>query len=92
MIPTRLRLTSEIEEGGGWVAYQEGTLAAMLPLEDILAASGLDGSTDAVLLCGTLPAIGGVRAAPAMRMALEDAARGRRIELSYRAVALPEVA
>ena len=86
-----LRLASWIEEDGAWVPYQEGTLAAMLPLADIVAASGLDGSSDAVLLCGTLPAIGGVRAAPAMRMRLEDPDGGA-IELAYRTRVLSEIA
>ena len=89
-----LTLASEIEEGGAWTGYQRGRLSAMLPLRDLIAASGLDGSLDAVLLCGTLPATGGVRAAPAMRMRLSDPDphAGRAIELSYRTHALPEVA
>ena len=87
-----LTLSSAIEEDNGWTEYQRGTLAAMLPLDEIVAASGLDGSVDAVLLCGTLPAIGGVRAATAMRMALGDPLEGRTIELSYRTNVLPEAA
>ena len=84
-----LELRSWVAEGGGWVPYQDGTLAAMLPLDEIVAASGLDGSVDAVLLCGTLPAIGGVRAHAAIRCELRDPARDAAIGLEYRTVVLP---
>ena len=90
--PDALELRSWIAQGDGWTPYQEGTLAAMLPLDEITAASGLDGSTPAVLLCGTLPAIGGVRPAASMRLELRDARRGRTIEMRYRTHVLPIVA
>ena len=82
-----LRLRSWVVEGGDWVPYQDGALSAMLPLDEIVAATDLDGSSEAVLLCGTLPAMGGVRPASAMRMELADGERT--IALEYRTVVLP---
>ena len=79
-------------ENGEWVPYQEGTLAAMLPLDAIVAASGLrDGEDEAILLCGTLPARGGVRPASAMRLHLVHPTWDSTIELAYRTHALPIV-
>ena len=90
--PDAVELRSWIRQGDGWVAYQEGTLAAMLPLDEIVGASGLGGEAEAFLLCGTLPAIGGVRAASAMRMELSDPGTGRTIALGYETRSLPIVA
>ena len=85
-----LRLTSEVEEDGRWTPYQEGRLDALLPLRELLAAAAPAENTVAFL--GTLPAIGGVRPAAAMRLLLEDGEAGRRIALRYRAEALPVIA
>lgn len=82
-----LRLRSWVDEGGGWRDYQDGTLAAIRPLVDLEAACPL--GEGHAMLCGTLPALGGVRPAPAFRMALEDPATGRVIEHAYRIEALP---
>ena len=80
----------------GWTLYQEGTLAAIRPLEALLAASPLgDGTLDATrpgaMLCGTLPAIGGVRASGAFRVELLDPATGERLRHAYTIRPLPEV-
>ncbi len=85
-----LHLRCEIEEDGGWVTYQDGTLAAIRPLAELIDAAALpDG---AAMLCGTLAAIGGVRPAARYRMTLEDPVRARRIRLDYSVKTLPIVA
>jgi hypothetical protein len=82
-----LELRSWIEEAGGWVLYQEGTLAAIRPLPDLLAAAPL--AEGEAMLCGTLPALGGVRPGPRWRMALHDPARSRTLTLDYTVDPLP---
>jgi hypothetical protein len=89
-----LRLQSWIEEDGREIAYQEGTLASLVPAPDLLARF-LDGKAapeGLVISCGTLGAIGGVRASTAFRMRLEDPATGRAITHAYRTTVLPKVA
>jgi len=84
-----LVLRSWIEDGDDWLPYQEGTLASIRPLAELADGAGLaDGDA---LFCGTLPAIGGVRASAGFRMALEDQVLGRRIETTYRSEPLPVV-
>jgi len=85
-----LHLRTQIEEGGAWVVYQEGPLAQIRPLGDLLAAADLP--EGAAILCGTLGAIGGVRAATRYRMALVDPVRGQEIALRYDVQVLPSVA
>lgn len=84
-----LELATDVEEDGGWVRYQEGTLAAIRPLPELIAGAGLP--DQAAMLCGTLPAIGGVRPAARYRMALTDPVRGREIRLEYSVTALPVI-
>ena len=79
-----------IEEGGEWVTYQQGSLANIRPLGDLISASGF--ADNAAMLCGTLSAIGGVRPATQYRMELEDPIRNRRITLEYSVRQLPIVA
>lgn len=85
-----LQLLCEIEEGGEWVTYQEGTLAAIRPLAELLSGSGLGGN--AAMLCGTLGARGGVRPAARYRMSLSDPKTGEAIHLDYAVRVLPIVA
>ncbi|MFK7793210.1 MAG: DUF2848 domain-containing protein [Devosiaceae bacterium] len=85
-----LQLSSTIEEGGIRVAYQNGTLDAIRPLVELLERNAL-GEGDA-MLCGTLPAIGGVRPSAKFQMALSDPANGRSIEASYGVQSLPVIA
>ncbi|MEL6169730.1 MAG: DUF2848 domain-containing protein [Pseudomonadota bacterium] len=85
-----IQMTTEIETRSGWTRYQEGTLAAIRPLPDLITDAALpDG---AAMLCGTLPAIGGVRPAERYRMALVDPVKGRSITLEYDVANLPIVA
>ena len=84
-----VELRSWVHEGGDWVVYQEGTLAAIRPLGELIDGAAL-GENEAVL-CGTLGAIGGVRPAARFRMELRDPATGRAISHEYEARALPVI-
>ena len=85
-----LTLRSWIVEGGEEVPYQDGNLTAMLPAEDLLAASpGLADGT--LMFCGTLAAIGGIRPAPEFRAELRDPVLDRSIEVRYAMRSLPLV-
>ncbi|MEM6677158.1 MAG: DUF2848 domain-containing protein [Pseudomonadota bacterium] len=91
-----LRLIAVIDTGAGWTRYQDGTLAAMLPLMQIVAQApearpeGLGQGT--AMFCGTIPALGGVRPTPRFRASLLDPATGAEIVLAYTARTLPVVA
>lgn len=84
-----LILSSWIEENGKRVSYQEGKLAAIRPLNELLDRHPL--GEDETMLCGTLSAIGGVRPADRFIMALSDPKMGRIIEASYAVKTLPVV-
>lgn len=87
-----LKLASRIEEGAGMSDYQDGAVSAMLAPADLIAALEATGETfgpgDA-MLCGTLPAMGGVRPASVFEMTLDDPVLGRRIRHCYDIVSLP---
>ncbi|MGY6411696.1 MAG: DUF2848 domain-containing protein [Alkalilacustris sp.] len=90
-----LQLRSEILEPGATapVPYQEGTLASILPLPDLIA--GLPGGRLApgtAMLCGTLTAIGGIRPATRFTGSLHDPVTGRTITLDYAITPLDIVA
>lgn len=95
-----LVLRSEIEEGGAWVTYQEGLLAKIRPLPELIAGLPADApvADGLVMFCGTLgatpPAAGGeaIRPAPAMRVQIVDRQRGRTLSHEYRVGVLPMVA
>lgn len=85
----QLMLSCDILEGGDWVSYQSGALSAIRPLTELMAGAALpDGGA---MLCGTLPAIGGVREAAAYRMQLTDPVLQRSLQLSYSVEVLPIV-
>lgn len=94
-----LLLQSEVFENGQWVVYQQGKLAAIRPLMDLVGR--YLGTSDAVdglvMFCGTLavrPDETGrrVRATPRLRLSLEDRQRGRRLTHEYSVTTLPVVA
>jgi hypothetical protein len=89
-----LRLRAWIEEDGRELLYQDGLLAALQPATDLLARylEGRAPPEGLVMSCGTLGAIGGVRASTSFKMALEDPATGRSIGHAYRTKLLPVVA
>lgn len=81
-----LRSWIQSSEDEAETLYQEGPLAGLLPLDDLARRGGL--GTDTAMLCGTMPAIGGVRPAPRFRMALFDPVLDRTIGHSYSVNAL----
>ena len=93
-----LVLTSFIrdDDGGEWMVYQQGTLARIRPLLDLVAAcplgSGERLGEGVAMMCGTLGAQGGVRPARHFRMELHDPVLGRTLSHAYEATALPVVA
>lgn len=90
-----IQLESHIQENGEWVLYQQGTIASIRPLADLLAGSdlsGLAGDGAAAMMCGTYGAKGGVRPAGRFRMTMTDPATGRQISHEYQTATLPEIA
>lgn len=82
-----LILRSHILEDGKWTLYQEGTLAAIRPPQDIMARyenskSGII-PVGTVMLCGTLAARGGIRPSTGWRIELEDPVLRRSISHTY---------
>lgn len=90
-----IQLQSWIFENGDWSAYQNGTVAAIRPLDELMSGARLkalaaDGA--AAMMCGTFGAKGGVRAASGFRMRMTDPVLGRSIEHEYTAVQLANIA
>lgn len=89
-----LELSSEIEEDGGSVAYQRGTLAELLEIGTLIAKlpaalkQGESLAPNTLLLCGTVPAIGGIRPSPSFSMTLNDPVLQRRLDHRYRVIEL----
>jgi hypothetical protein len=76
----------------GDVLYQEGSLSALLPAEDLmrLVEPALDEGT--LMFCGTVPAIGGIRPATSFRYEIADPVLGRAITSEYAMSDVPLVA
>ncbi len=94
-----LELTSEVFEDGRWVSYQQGRVAAIRPLMELVAQFTGDRPVEdgLVMFCGTLPVLPradgtAVRPTPRFRFAMADHARQRRIVHEYRMTTLPVVA
>ncbi|UYV36474.1 DUF2848 domain-containing protein [Rhodobacteraceae bacterium D3-12] len=87
----QLIMRSYIEEDGGSVLYQEGTLDGLLHPHDTMSRLNGDASLEdgTVLLCGTVPALGGIRSAPRFVAELEDPVLSRKISLRYDIDVLP---
>ncbi|WP_353980043.1 DUF2848 domain-containing protein [Salinicola endophyticus] len=89
-----LALASEIEENGQVVTYQQGTLAELLDIETLLAKlpaalkQGESLAPDTLLLCGTVPTIGGIRPSPRFSMTLTDPVLNRRLSHRYAVIEL----
>ena len=82
-----LVLSAEVFENGAWVTYQKGALAKIRPLEKLIEAAGMKDGT--AMMCGTLPAIGGVRPSAQFRARLHDPQEEREITLTYATTRLP---
>lgn len=85
----RLVLRSFIVENGERRIYQEGSVAAMLASETLLALwNGGQLEDGTLMFCGTLAAQGGIRPSPVFAFELEDPVLHRRIAHSYNIVEL----
>ncbi len=85
-----MTMRCSIKENGEWVIYQQGSLANIRPLAELMSSSGF--SDNSAMLCGTLSAIGGVRPASEYRMELYDPIRNRQISMYYSVKQLSVVA
>ncbi|MEP5631159.1 MAG: DUF2848 domain-containing protein [Tateyamaria sp.] len=85
----QLKLRSWIKEDGDWVLYQDGSLEQILPLATLCAH--IEKTDNSAMLCGTLPAIGGVRPAAEFRAELYDPVSDQRIELRYETTCLEDI-
>jgi hypothetical protein len=87
----KLVLRAHIAEKTGRTLYQEGSVAAMLDPNELIAQftdkAGLADGT--LMFCGTLAARGAVRASSEFAFELEDPVLGRKIGHHYRVRTLP---
>jgi|MDTC01.3.fsa_nt_gb hypothetical protein len=86
-----LELTATINENARAVTYQQGSLAEIRPPLELIAGFAGDPVLPAgtVMLCGTVPAIGGIRASTQFKMRLYDPVLDRAIEHQYAIAVLP---
>ena len=87
----QLKLRSFATIEGKRMAYQDGTLSGMRPPADLIARYGSALVPNAVMYCGTLGAIGGIRPATRFEMELEDPVLGRTLKSAYDVNVLPVV-
>lgn len=89
----RLVIRSFATINGQRLPYQEGALAGMRTPSDLLSLydSNFALKTNAVMFCGTVSAIGGIRPASRFEIELEDPVIGRTLKHAYEIVALPLV-
>jgi len=87
-----LVLRSYVGVNGERRLYQEGSVAAMQPLNELfrLYGGGERLAAGTAMFCGTLAVHGGITPAETFEMELEDPVLGRRIAHSYRVKTLPE--
>lgn len=87
-----LVLRSYVGRNGQRRLYQEGALAAMRPLDDLvrLYANGDRLPVGTAMFCGTLAVHGGITPAETFEMELDDPVLGRKITHSYRVRTLPD--
>jgi hypothetical protein len=87
----RLILRSYAVTGGKRELYQEGTLDAMLPVEELIRR-GFDGGRipdGCAMFGGTFAAKGGIRSADRFEFELEDPVLKRKISHAYDVITLP---
>ena len=87
----RLLLRSYVLNGKERTLYQEGPITKMMDPKALLARynAGADLPDNTLMFCGTLAAIGGIRATDAFEFEIEDPVLGRKITHSYRVEKLP---
>jgi hypothetical protein len=85
------------DENAAWIPYQEGTLASIRPLLELIDASPSAASPSRLepgtaMMCGTFAVLsGGVRPARFFRMEMTDPVLGRTIEHCYETRTLPVI-
>jgi hypothetical protein len=87
----RLRLRAYAVNAGKRELYQEGSVAAMLSPTDLISIYGGNLPEGALMFCGTLAAIGGIRPAERFECEIDDPVLKRRIGCGYDVVQLPIV-
>ncbi|MDF1584830.1 DUF2848 domain-containing protein [Marinimicrococcus flavescens] len=91
----RLVLRAHAVIDGERVLYQEGAVAGLLPVTSLMESyAGRPGArleAGQAMLCGTLPAIGGIRPAARFEVELVDPVRGRSLTHAYDIETLPIV-
>jgi uncharacterized protein DUF2848 len=87
----KLILRAHVTENGARVLYQEGTVAAMIDPQSLLARYVKDGrlAENTLMFCGTLAAKGGVRPTAQFAFELEDPVKQRKIAHAYSVRTLP---
>lgn len=87
----QLKLRAYATISGKRQLYQDGTVAKMLPPETLLSLYNDTARMPegALMFCGTLAAIGGIRPSDKFECELEDPVLGRRISCNYDITALP---
>lgn len=89
-----LTLQSHVGPESNPVTYQDGPVTAMLAPDDLMGRFAKEDSEGGLsngdlMFCGTLPAIGGVRASARFAFRLFDPVLNRSIEHNYKIVELP---
>jgi len=83
-------------EADAWRLYQDGTLAQIMPLTELLALSNIEKihrpGTLSVMLCGTVPTIGTITPSRFFKFELADPATGQSISHEYQCHYLPVAA
>lgn len=91
----RLVLRAHAVIGGERVLYQEGPVSGLLApqtlMERYAGKAGARLAEGQAMLCGTLPAIGGIRPATRFEVELHDPVRGRSLRHGYDIDTLPVV-
>lgn len=88
----KLVLRSYVVENGERILYQEGTVAGMLPPENLLRRwNGGELEEGTLMFGGTLAVHGGIRSASRFEIEIEDPVRNRKIAHGYDVVTLPVV-
>ncbi len=91
----QLQIRSHAVIDGERVLYQQGQVSAMLAPETLLELYAKEAEADGgfspgdLMLCGTLPALGGVRPASRFEFELVDPVLDRRLQHGYDIIELP---